>query len=124
LANVESGPQSLQERPEFCRFESDIQRSRDNPYSKAGVISNDELSQVLHMQSDAITFPKATRDQSIRKAFDFSGQSFVSPYFFVDDKSNVSSACFDTMVQSSCRRHSHFPFRAASKAAIRQSPRI
>jgi len=62
LADVESGPQSLQERTQFGRFESDIQRRRDNSYSKASVISNDKLRQVCHMQSDAVTFPQSTLD--------------------------------------------------------------
>ena len=43
LADVESGSQSLQERPQFGRFESDIQRRHNSPYSKACMISNDEL---------------------------------------------------------------------------------
>jgi hypothetical protein len=62
LADVESGSQSLQERPQFCHFESDIQRRRDSPYSKACMISNDELGQVRHMQGNAITFPNAMFD--------------------------------------------------------------
>jgi len=76
------------------------------------------------MQSDAITFPKATLGQSTREAIDFRTQSFVSPYFFVFDESNLFSGCFYPMTQSFCRCHSHIRFQAASMAASRQSPEI
>jgi hypothetical protein len=93
LADVESGSQPFQERPQFGRFESDIQRRRYNSYSEAGEISNDKLRQVCHMQSDAITFPKSTLDQPMRQAFDFSSQSLVCPDFLACGKSNLLSAC-------------------------------
>ena len=66
------------------------------------------------MQSDAITFSEATLDQSMREAFDFRSQSFVSPYLLVFNESNLFSACFDMMIQSSWRCHSHFHFQDAS----------
>jgi hypothetical protein len=59
--------------PGTVRFESDIQRSRDSPYSKAGMISNDEFRQVRHMQSDAITFSNPLFDQSAGEAIDLRG---------------------------------------------------
>jgi hypothetical protein len=98
LADVENGPQSLQERPQFGRLESDIQRRRDSLYSKACMISNDELRKVRHVQSDAITFLNAMFDQAAREAIDLSGQSFISPDFFVFSESNLFRTCFRMII--------------------------
>jgi hypothetical protein len=76
------------------------------------------------MQSDAITFPKATLGQSTREAVDFRSQSFVSPYFFVFDESNLFLGCFYPMTQSFCRCHSHIRFQAASMAALDNHPKF
>src|SRR6516162_2395800 len=60
------------------------------------------------MQSDAIAFPKAALDQSMRKMVDFSSQSVIGPYFLVLDKCNFvwMRCCY--LIQNSDRCHSHF----------------
>ena len=50
------------------------------------------------MQSDAITFSNAMLDQSTREAINFSGQSFISPEFFVFDESNVFWVSVSAMI--------------------------
>jgi hypothetical protein len=68
VADVESGPQPLQERGQFRGFEPDIHGHRNGPDVKAGVKSNSEFGPVRYVEDDPIAGSDAAVAQSARHA--------------------------------------------------------
>ncbi len=100
LADVEGGPQAAEQGIQLGRFQAGVERRRDGPYSKAGMIGDRELRPVEQMEGHTITPTQAARDQAAREAVNFDGEARIAPDVLAHDEGGTLGAGFGVVTQS------------------------
>jgi hypothetical protein len=101
-------------------FECGPQWRRDRTQLKAGVISDDHLWPVHHMQGNAISRLDATGRQSTCETFGFSGKPLIAPGLAMENKSRACRSRPRLVRQGAHWVRIHFagsPFAAVGRKA-------